>query len=271
VKFGEVFTIFAFACSLCAGESQKRVAPATTPVSELDRLSLLAMSSLAGMHYGQAIRSFSEGAELAKHNGDLPRTQRFLNALGGSYLTVYQYRKALNVYEEARKLARQNRAAELEAVIDLNLTTLYILLGDVDSAQREIGEAKERLPANSRYWASLNAGEARLALRIGDNSGVERAVRDGLSAADATGNAEARAALCEDLGLLRMQRGELERAEEALLEAYRIRRLQRLRDVEPVLCSLSRLAVRQGQGERAVWLAKLARASRTYSTSTAPP
>lgn len=229
------------------------------------------MSSLANMRYGQAIRSFSEGAELAKKTGDLLRAQRFLNALGGSYLTVYQYRKALNVYEDARKLARQSRAAEVEAVIDLNLTTLYILLGDVDSAQREIGEAKRRLPASSRYWASLYAGEARLALRTGDSPGVERAVKAGLDAADADGNAEARAALCEDLGLLRMQRGEFDRAEEALLEAYRLRRLQRLRDIEPVLCSLSRLALRQGQPERALWLAKLARSSRTYSTSSAPP
>ena len=248
-----------------------RAAPATTPVSEMDRLSSFAMSSLANMNYGQAIRSFSAGAELAIRSGDLQRAQRFLNALGGSYLTVYQYRKALGAYEEARQIARQKRASEVEGVIDLNLTTLYILLGDADSARREIGEAKLRLPLSSRYWASLYAGEARLALRNGDGASVERAIRDGLSAADASANAEARAALCEDLGLLQMQRGELDRAEESLLESYRIRRLQRLRDVEPVLCSLSRLALRQGQTARAVWLAKLARTSRTYSTSSAPP
>jgi CHAT domain-containing protein/tetratricopeptide (TPR) repeat protein len=229
------------------------------------------MSSLANMKYAQAIRAFSEGADLAKHAGDLLRAQRFLNALGGSYLTVYQYRKALNVYEEARKLARQNRAAEVEAVIELNLTTLYTLLGDVDSAQREIGEAKRRLPASSRYWASLHARQARLALRTGDSSSVEREVKDGLDAADAAGNAETRADLCEDLGLLRMQRGDFDGAEEALLEAYRLRRLQRLRNIEPVLCALSRLALRQSQPERAVWLAKLAQASRSYSTSSAPP
>ncbi len=68
-----------------------------------------------------------------------------------------------------------------------------------------------------------------------------------------------------------MQRGDFERAEEALLESYRLRRLQHLRDIEPVLCSLSQLALRQGQPERAIWLAKLARASRSYSTSSAPP
>lgn len=271
MKFGDVLTIFALVGLLGAGELRLRAAPVTKPVSELDRLSSLAMSSLANMNYGQAIRSFSEGAVLAKRKGELPRAQRFLNALGGSYLTVYQYRKALIVYEEARQLARQGSASEAEAVIDLNLTTLYILLGDVDSAQHEIGEAKLRLPASSRYWASLYAGEARLALRTGDSASVERAVREGLSAADATSNAEARAALCEDLGLLLMQGGELDRAEEALLESYRIRRLQHLRDIEPVLCSLSRLALRQGQVERAVWLARLARASRSYSTSSAPP
>ena len=229
------------------------------------------MTSLANMKFQQAIRSFTDGAALAQTVGDLPRAQRFLNALGGSYLTVYQYRKALNAYEEARKLARQGHAAEVEAVIDLNLTTLYILLGDVDSAQRELDAAKRRLPKNSRYWASLYASEARLALRMGDSAGIERAAGAGLDAADATGNAEVRAALVEDLGLLAMQRGKFDLAEESLLEAYRLRRLLHLRDMEPVLCSLSRLAVRQAQPGRAVWLAQLARASRRYSVSSASP
>ncbi len=76
MKFGETFTTFAFAGLLFAGGSQLRAAPASTPVSRLDRLSSLAMSSLANMQYGQAIRSFSEGAELAKQTGDLPRAQR---------------------------------------------------------------------------------------------------------------------------------------------------------------------------------------------------
>jgi CHAT domain-containing protein len=85
------------------------------------------------------------------------------------------------------------------------------------------------------------------------------------------GNTEVRAALAEDLGLLAMQRGQLSQAEDSLLEAYRLRRLAHLRDIEPVLCSLSRLALWQGQAERAVWLAKLARASRSYSASSASP
>ena len=229
------------------------------------------MSSLAGMRFGQAIQSFSAGAAIARSAGDLPHAQRFLNALGGSYLTVYQYRKALNVYEEARALAQRSRAAELEAIIDLNLASLYILLGDVDSAQREMGAAQRHLPAHSRYWATLYAGQARLALRTGDYAGLERAAAAGLDAADAAGNAEVRAALAEDLGLLALQRGQLDRAEESLLEAYRLRRLFHLRDVEAVLCALSRLALCQGQPERAAWLAKLARASRSYSVSSTSP
>lgn len=271
MRTGEVFTVLVFAGLLCAGELQLRGASATAPVPELDRLSSLAMTSLANMNYRQAIRCFSDGAALAKSIGDLPRTQRFLNALGGSYLIVYQYRKALTAYENARQLARQTHAAEVEAVIDLNLATLYIVLGDVDSAQREIGAAKACLPAGSRYWANLYAAQSDLAMRTGDSVSVERAAKVGLDAADATGNAEVRAALAEDLGLLAMQRGDVGRAEEALLESYRIRRLQRLRDIEPVLCSLARLALRTGQADRAVWLAKLARDSRSYSASSASP
>jgi CHAT domain-containing protein len=229
------------------------------------------MSSLANMRFRQAIQSFSDGAALAKKIGDLPRTQRFLNALGGSYLTIYQYRKALSVYEEARALARRNRAAEIEAVVDLNLASLYMLLWDVDSAQRELDASRRRLPADSRYWAALYADQSYLALRTGDGAGLERAAIAGLDAADATGNTEVRAALAEDLGLLEMQRGQFSQAEDSLLEAYRLRRLAHLRDIEPVLCSLSRLALWRGQAERAVWLAKLARASRSYSASSASP
>ncbi len=194
-----------------------------------------------------------------------------MNALGGSYLIVYQYRKALTAYEEARLMARKSRAADVEAVIDLNLASMYLLLGDVDSARRELEAAQGRLPAASRHWPALYAGQARLALRTGDQGALERAAKSGLDAADAAGNAEVRAALVEDLGLLALQRGDFGRAEESLLEAYRLRRLQRLRDIEPVLCSLSRLALRTGQPDRAVWLAKLARASRSYSASSASP
>ena len=271
MRFGEPFAIFVLAGSLCAGELQMRVAPAPAPDLELNRLSSLAMSSLAAMKYGQAIRSFSAGAERAKQIGDLPRAQKFLNALGGSYLITYQYRKALSAYEEARNLATRNRTAEVEGVIDLNLTSLYTLLGDVDSAQSEIGKAKQRLPAGSRYWPVLYASEARLARRTGDSDRLERAIHAGLDAADAVGDSEARAGLCDDLGQLYMRRGELDRAEEALLETYRLRRLHRLRDVGAALCSLSRLAIRQGQPERAVRLAKLALASRSYSASSEQP
>jgi len=74
--------------------------------------------------------------------------------------------------------------------------------------------------------------------------------------------------LAEDLGLLWMERREFDRAEGALLEAYRLRRLHRLRDVEPVLIALSRLALQRGQARAGGVAGRLARQFATDSPRT---
>ena len=246
--------------------------PSRAPIdSQLDQFSAQGMQLLAKLEYRQAIRALASGAEAAKNAGNPARAQRFLNALAGSHLVLHEYRKALEVYEEARELARGCGNAEGEAVVGLNLASLYSLLGDVDAAAQELREAQRSLPAKSRFWANYYASESQLALRLRDGAAVLRAAERGMDAADAQGNAEVRAALAVDLGLLWMERREFDRAEEALLEAYRLRRLHRLRDVEPVLIALSRLALERGQAQRAEWLAKLAGNSRTDSPSSASP
>jgi hypothetical protein len=239
--------------------------------SQLDQFSAQGMHALANLEYRQAIRAFAAGAEAAKSAGNRSREQRFLNALAGSYLVLHEYRKALDVYEEAREVARRCGNAEAEAVVGLNLASLYSLLGDVDAAAQELREAQRSLPAKSRFWANYYASESQLALRMRDGDEVLRTAERGMDVADEQGNAEVRAALAEDLGLLWMERREFDRAEEALLEAYRLRRLHRLRDVEPVLIALSRLALERGQAGRAEWLARLAGNSRADSRSSASP
>ena len=229
------------------------------------------MRSLANLEYRQAIRAFAAGAEAAKRGGNPGREQLFLNALASSHLVLHEYRKALDAYEEARELARRTGNAEAEAVVGLNLVTLYSLLGDVDAAAQELHEAQRKLPAKSRFWANYYASESQLALRMRDEDAVLRAAERGMDVADEQGNAEVRASLAEDLGLLWMERREFDLAEEALLESYRLRRLHRLRDVEPLLIALSRLALERGQAERAEWLARLAGNSRADSPSSASP
>lgn len=239
--------------------------------AQLDQFSARGMHALGSLEYRQAIRSFAEGTQAAKSAGKLSRAQLFLNALAGTYLTLHEYRKALEVYEEARGLARQCGNAEREAVVGLNLAALYSLLGDADAASEELQEAKGLLPGNSKYWALYYACQSQLALRLRDGEVLVSAAERGMDAADAQGDAEARAALAVDLGLLWMERREFDRAEAALLEAYRLRRLHRLPEVERVLIALSRLSLQQGQAERAVWLAKLAGESRKYSASGVSP
>jgi CHAT domain-containing protein/tetratricopeptide (TPR) repeat protein len=229
------------------------------------------MHSLANLEYRSAIRSFAAGADAARHAGNLTRAQRFLNVQAAGYLALHEYRSALDVYEQARALAKQCGNAEAEAVVSLNLATLYSLLGDVDAAAQEMRQAQRSLPVQSKLWAYFYASQSQIALRTRDGDVLLRAAERGMDAADAEGNVEARAALAEDLGLMWMERREFEQAEGALLEAYRLRRLHGLRDVERVLIALARLAQQRGQAERAVWLAKLAGDSRSYSLSFLSP
>ena len=164
------------------------------------------MHSLANLEYRQAIRAFAAGAEAAKSAGNPGREQRFLNALASSHLVLHEYRKALDVYEEAREVARRSGNAEAEAVVGLNLVSLYSLLGDVDAAAQELHEAQRALPAKSQFWAHYYASESQLALRMRNGEVVQRAAERGMDVADEQGNVEVRASLAEDLGLLWMER-----------------------------------------------------------------
>ena len=94
-----------------------RIAPSSRSGidSQLDQFSAQGMHALANLEYRQAIRAFAAGAEAAKSAGNPGREQRFLNALAGSYLVLHEYRRALDVYEEARAVARRCGNAESPA------------------------------------------------------------------------------------------------------------------------------------------------------------
>jgi len=113
-------------------------------------------------------------------------------------------------------------------------------------------------------------GEARLALRTDDSSGLERAIQAGLDAPTRRamprrGQACARISVCCACSAA----SSIERKRRCF-ETYRLRAAHYGTSNQ---CSVHSRGwrLRQGQPERAVWFAKLARASRSYSTSSEQP
>ena len=95
---------------------------------------------------------FRDGATLAQGGyrdsrsaGETQIAAQFLNVLGGCRFAVHQYRDALQTYLEARKLAEASHDNATAAKLDLNISSLYSHLGQIDAATEAIASATAQL------------------------------------------------------------------------------------------------------------------------------
>jgi hypothetical protein len=166
VKLGEVFTVFAFAGLLCASESQLRVAPVPIPPdSKPDRPSMHAMPSLANASRVRVLCNFPACSDRAKYPRGLYQPQALPNAIGSLHLIVSQYTQARNPHGDE--------------IFVLGRTSPWMLPGDVDFPQLEIGKAGVSWNASSWYRAHHQLDAARLVSGARVDPGVKCVVDDG--------------------------------------------------------------------------------------------
>jgi CHAT domain-containing protein/tetratricopeptide (TPR) repeat protein len=177
---------------------------------------------------------------------------QFLLNLASCRFALHQFREALPTYLEARKLAEASGDSVTAARAGLNIASLYSNLGQMDAATEAIGRAMARLPGPERraqlpklltHMATVEAGRGRMAQAVD-------LYRQGIAAADRAGNREMYAFALNDLGYEclehEQERKSLPDAESALLEAYRIRKLYKLRGIEGCYRNLGMLRLEQG-------------------------
>ncbi len=145
-----------------------------------------------------------------------------------------QYQKALRGFLDARKLAISSQDFKNVAVLDADIASLHMEMKEYDSAAASLEAALGNLSANDR-----NQQEPRYRLLLGgvrlrQNRVVEAMAqfREAAEDADRIGDADLYATAWSRIGYELLTRNRPADAEPALLEAYRVRKLNHLRLID---------------------------------------
>jgi len=211
-----------------------------------EELSRQATSLFQSGQYQEALRKFETSYRIAR-SSRLPRTAaRALGNVGASQLALHQYRPALDSFLEARRQAEAAGDHSAAAIFDINTASLYSELGELDSAAEWIQGTIHRLgPREQKRLPQILIQLATLRARQDRMDDAVQIFRRGIQAADAAGDLQLYANGWNRLGEEYLKRGELSLAEPPLLEAYRIRKLNRLA-LDVSYRSLGRLRLEQG-------------------------
>ena len=198
-------------------------------------------------HYRQAAFLAKSGYQDALRAHQLQIVVRFLNNLGGCQLALHQYSDALRTFLDDRRLAQISSDNVMRATLDFNISTLYSQLNQNDIAVLWLDRAAARFPPAERARQLPRLLIQKAALEADQNhlSAAVATYKQGIAAADRAGDLEMYAAGCNDLGFELLEHHDLPRAERALLEAYRIRKLNRLRNAESSYRNLGMLRLEQ--------------------------
>ena len=179
----------------------------------------------------QAAEIFRSGySQAALHNE--PRLQaHFLWGLGQCYAAQHRYREALDAYLAVRQafVSLEAPAKSLSA-LNGSLSSLYVLLGEYDAAIETIRVAMEDTSgedSNGRRARHL-MGLATVLSQKGNKQDATDLFEQAILEAGRFDDAELRSRAWDNLGSELLMQQRLPQAEEALLEAYRIRKLNRL-------------------------------------------
>jgi CHAT domain-containing protein len=192
---------------------------------------------------------YQQGYQEAMRRGDRLAAVRFLMSIGGSQMFALKYRAALGTYLQARDLASQlGDHADLGGV-DVNLSSLYLQMWDLAAATRAAEEGlreAELIDGHAAYFKPpLLMQLGRIHALLGDG-GAHGFFRAGVEAARARDDVAIEALAWDLLGEERLGSEDLEEAEAAFLEAFRLRRFFRAGEVGLSYGRLGALALVRG-------------------------
>ena len=187
------------------------------------------------------------GYRLALLAGEPKIAARFLGNLGISRFALHQYRSALDAYLDALKLAEAAHDNAVAGKLDFNISSLYFQLGQLDAASASLDRARVRL-AGPETRAQLPKLFIQMAALQAERGSLPQALdlyKRGIAAADRSGDLEMYALARNDLGYEYLEYEKYPLAEHALLEGYRVRKINRLRSIESSYRNLGMLRLGQ--------------------------
>jgi CHAT domain-containing protein len=172
---------------------------------------------------------------------------RALGNLGGIAFASHEYKKALEIFQQARQLSQLAGDASAVAILDANIASLYFEMGDVDTAAEWVSRSLDGMhgPERAAHLPKLQIQLASLRARQGRMPEARKLFQQGIEGADWAGDVNLYAIGWNRLGSLLLERGDLPGAEAALLEAYRTDKLHHLA-LDFCLLWLGRLRLAQG-------------------------
>ena len=229
-----------------AGHSQEKEPPELRDL--LDR----GHAAYNAGEYRRAIQTYQAGYEKATRSGSRGLALRFLNNMGAVYYRTFRYRDAIQAYLQARDLAASQGEKETLGAIDVSLSSLYFDMGEMEAAL-ESADQGLKLPDNAtaRFKALLLIQCARIKGRQKKWGQAIALLQDAVEAAMARADVASEAQAWNELGNSFLAEGQLASAENALLEAFRLRKLTHDPQLYYAYESLGQLRMLQGDPERA--------------------
>jgi CHAT domain-containing protein len=208
--------------------------------------------------FSEALRLYGRAAELAERSRDPQLEAKAQFGSGTCLLHLFQYRRAIAALESARDIALHVQDSDLAGISDINVTTVYLQLGEYLVGQKTAREAVRLLERSARQdvFAMALMNYASVEAEQGDLNLSRSIYRRAISLAQANNLPSLEASAWNHLGESLADKDSLSAAEEALIEAYRLYLMQRDEaGLSIVRADLAILDYKEGKFESA--LAKL--------------
>ena len=215
-----------------------------------------ARNLLLSGHFAQAEEFYKVVCPEAARLSEPMWAGRCLTGLGNSRYSLFRYREALSAFLEARAFATRARDWANIGTLDGNISSLYLMMGDLDAAAHaaqlspeeiQRGGSTQGLALSLTQLGVIRARQGRMdesAAAIG--RAINTAYRDG----DFATVAQAWDHWGEEL----LARGTLREADGALTEAFRLRKVLGLTKLGSSYYNLARLRLAEGDPESALHL-----------------
>jgi CHAT domain-containing protein/tetratricopeptide (TPR) repeat protein len=203
--------------------------------------------------YLEAVSVYRAGLAAAKAAGSAAAAVRFEANLGGAYYHMHRYREALRSYAEARRLARALGDMEMVAAVSVNLSSLYLQLGEADAAAEVARSGLEIRDARSaRFRAELLIHTAQLRAAMKDIEGARAAFHEAIDAARAQKDSRSETQALTEMGTVLAANGFAREAIPYLMTAVRMREESGSPFINFSYEALGRAREEQGEHEAAI-------------------
>ena len=203
-------------------------------------------------NFAEAEQMDSRGLRDALAVHDIRLAALLANNLGTVRFATFRYAAAIEAFAQARDLARRIGNRSYVSVAILNLSSLYLQVGDLKDATAMAEEAL-------RTSRSFNPGQRAQFLGVlglvssasGDSTKAIQYLREAVEAAEMYGDDRVRFEAWSHYAQELFRSGDLDNSEAAALNTYRLGRLPAVSDLRPSYLELARIYRSRGQLSRA--------------------